>query len=82
MRRLLRWTALTVLGLAGIAVVVLVGAGLLARYPGEDTVPAGHKRNEALYVTMRDGGKIAADVWYPADLRRGEQVPTLVRSTR
>ncbi len=39
-------------------------------------------RNQSLYVTMRDGVKIAIDVWLPAELRTGEKIPTIVRATR
>ncbi|MBM3290607.1 MAG: hypothetical protein FJY92_10690, partial [Candidatus Hydrogenedentes bacterium] len=39
-------------------------------------------RNEARYLAMRDGVRIAVDVWYPADLAAGERVPTVMRSTR
>lgn len=36
--------------------------------------------NQARYLTMRDGVRIAVDVWLPA--RRAGRIPTLVRSTR
>ena len=39
-------------------------------------------RNPALYVTMRDGVRIAIDVWLPADLEAGERIPTVMRATR
>ncbi len=43
---------------------------------------ADYPRNEALYVEMRDGVRIAIDVWLPADLAAGEQIPTLIQATR
>ena len=39
-------------------------------------------RNEAIYVTMQDGVRIAIDVWLPASLVEGEKIPTLMHSTR
>ena len=39
-------------------------------------------RNQSLYVTMRDGVKIAIDVWLPEGLREGEKIPTIMRATR
>jgi putative CocE/NonD family hydrolase len=44
--------------------------------------PAGYPRNQALYVTMRDGVKIAIDVWLPKDLSSGTQIPAIMRATR
>ncbi|UCC83627.1 MAG: CocE/NonD family hydrolase [Gemmatimonadota bacterium] len=41
-----------------------------------------YERNQALYVTMRDGVKIAIDVWLPSDLEPGSKIPTVVRATR
>ncbi len=38
--------------------------------------------NQALYLTMRDGTKIAIDVWRPADLGETERIPTIIRATR
>src|SRR5205807_6518053 len=36
----------------------------------------------SLYVTMRDGVKIAIDVNLPKDLPAGEKIPTVMRMTR
>lgn len=38
--------------------------------------------NQALYVTMRDGVKIAIDIWLPKQLNPGEKIPTLMRMDR
>lgn len=65
--------------LSGIVVAVLT-AGV--KLPGEATVPAGVRRNQAVYVRMRDGVQIAVDVWLPADLRANERLPVLMRTTR
>jgi putative CocE/NonD family hydrolase len=39
-------------------------------------------RLQSLYVPMRDGIKIAIDVWLPAGLSGGRRIPTLMRATR
>ena len=41
-----------------------------------------YSRNQALYVTMRDGTKVAIDVWLPKDLSPSTKIPTIMRSTR
>ena len=39
-------------------------------------------RNRALHVTMRDGVRIAIDVWLPVNLDDGAHIPTLMHATR
>jgi len=39
-------------------------------------------RTTSLYITMRDGVRIAVDLHLPREARRGEKVPTIIRSTR
>jgi len=39
-------------------------------------------RNQALFVTMRDGVRIAIDVWLPEGLESGAGIPTIMRATR
>jgi uncharacterized protein len=71
--------------LAAILVLLVVGVLTVAavtKPAGEARVPAGMRRNEARYVTMRDGVRIAIDVWYPATLTAGQKVPTLINATR
>ncbi len=41
-----------------------------------------YTRNQALYVTMRDGVRIAVDLWLPEGLGRRERIPTVMRATR
>jgi putative CocE/NonD family hydrolase len=41
-----------------------------------------YSRNQSLYVTMRDGVRIAIDVWLPADLESGQEIPALIHATR
>ena len=43
---------------------------------------ADYARNQALYVEMRDGVRIAIDVWLPDTLADGERLPTLIQATR
>jgi putative CocE/NonD family hydrolase len=38
-------------------------------------------KRKSLYLTMRDGVKIAIDIWLPSDLKPGEKIPTIMRST-
>ena len=42
--------------------------------------PAGKQRLESIYVPMRDGMRLAVDVWYPPGYR-DEKLPALVRFT-
>ncbi|MFN8581338.1 MAG: CocE/NonD family hydrolase [Gemmatimonadaceae bacterium] len=72
-------------GLLILLVVVVAGGALLsatARDVGDSSVPSGARRNQALYVTMRDGVRIAIDLWLPPTLAAGQKVPTLIHSTR
>jgi len=46
---------------------------------GSDTAQVS---NRAIHLTMRDGVRIAVDVWLPAAAARGEQLPSIVRATR
>jgi putative CocE/NonD family hydrolase len=39
-------------------------------------------QRQSLYLEMRDGVKIAVDVWLPADLEPGQKLPAILRSTR
>ena len=43
---------------------------------------ADYPRNESLYVEMRDGVRIAIDVWLPEGLEDGDAIPTLMQATR
>jgi uncharacterized protein len=68
------------------ASVLVIGAMVFAasriRLTGEETTPAGVQRITSQYVKMRDGTRIAIDVWLPPDYRRGEKLPVLITSTR
>jgi predicted acyl esterase len=67
-----------------IALLVLTVAFQIrrVRLPGEEIVPAGSRRNLAVYVPMRDGTQIAVDVWLPPDLAARERMPVLICITR
>lgn len=72
-----------------IAALILAGASsvfaLSAAFtslPGETKVPEGMRRNAAVYVAVRDGVNIAADIWVPADLKSGEKLPVITEMTR
>jgi predicted acyl esterase len=66
---------LTVSALLAVAVTHVVRAG-------NDQAPIGVHRSTSLYVMMRDGTPIAVTVHLPSDLKSGEQVPVLMRTTR
>jgi putative CocE/NonD family hydrolase len=80
-----QWLKRIVLGLAGLAaltVSVLAILATLTKLPGEEKIPAGVRRDRALYIKMRDGVQIAVDVWLPKDYQVGQRLPTLLRTTR
>ena len=56
--------------------------GWTARLPDETRTPAGYMQNQSLYLTMRDGVKIAIDLWLPENLAVAQKIPTILRSTR
>lgn len=69
-------------GISVLLVLVLVVIGMMTSLPGERTTPSGLPRNQALYVTMRDGVEIAVDVWLPEDYAKAEKLPALINPTR
>src|SRR5215831_11837546 len=84
-KRISVWLRQSVFGLLALIAVLVVMLSFLAnrvRLPGEEIVPAGSRRNFAVYVPMRDGTQIAVDVWLPPDLAAGEHVPVLICTTR
>jgi uncharacterized protein len=50
--------------------------------PGEEMTPAGIRQSTSEYVKMRDGVEIAVTINLPPDLKPGERVPVLMRTTR
>jgi putative CocE/NonD family hydrolase len=63
-------------------VTVLVAVATYVKLPGEAMTPAGIRRSTSRYVKMRDGVELAASVYLPRDLKAGERVPVLMRTTR
>ncbi|HLZ52178.1 MAG TPA: CocE/NonD family hydrolase [Candidatus Acidoferrum sp.] len=82
MRRRLRWFGAGVLGLVLVMSIVMTLATALLKLPGEETVPAGIRRSSSRYLKMRDGVAIAVSVYLPSELKAGERVPVLMRTTR
>jgi putative CocE/NonD family hydrolase len=69
-RKLVLLTVILVLALLVCSIVVLV---LSTRETAQ---------RQSLYLEMRDGAKIAIDVWLPAGSESGQKLPTILRSTR
>ena len=69
-------------GLALVLVVAVAAFGWLRPLAGERLTPSGLRRNTARYVTVRDGTRLAVDVWLPADASSGQRLPTLFRASR
>lgn len=70
-----------------IAVLFVAGAGvIIAAYnvtlSMDEKTASGTKRNLATHVVMRDGVKIAVELWLPKDYDGAEPLPTLIRATR
>jgi putative CocE/NonD family hydrolase len=67
MKKIILWIGLLI-------ILLCVGAGLIVslRQVAE---------RRSLYVTMSDGTDIAIDVWLPTNLKPGEKIPTIMRST-
>ncbi len=79
------WTKRILFGLLGAVLVLGVLVGLATAWvklPGEQMTPAGIRQNTSTYVTMHDGVEIAVTVIVPPDLRPGERLPVLMRTTR
>lgn len=68
------------IALAGIAYIPI--ATTFTKLPGSEMTPAGFSESSSVYIRMRDGVRIAVTVFLPPDLRAGERVPVLMRTTR
>ncbi|MBN1813478.1 MAG: CocE/NonD family hydrolase [Anaerolineae bacterium] len=64
--------------LAVILVLALLACGVAALILATHS-PA---QRQSLYLEMRDGVKIAIDLWLPANMKSGQKLPTILRSTR
>lgn len=82
MRRFAKWVGLGIMGLAMVVSVAAVVATTLVKLPGESMTPAGIRQSTSQYVKMRDGVEIAVTIDLPSDLKAGERVPVLMRTTR
>jgi len=78
----LKWAGLTLCALSFAAALVLWAAASFTRLPGEAATPSGLKRNQAVYVTMKDGVRIAVDIWFPDDFAAGEKAAAILNQTR
>ncbi|MGB8727094.1 MAG: CocE/NonD family hydrolase [Candidatus Sulfotelmatobacter sp.] len=82
MRRALKLIGVGIVSLGLAASVSLSVATLRTKLPGEKITPAGIRRSTSRYVSMHDGVEIAVSVYLPQDLKTGERVPVLMRTTR
>jgi hypothetical protein len=82
MWRWLKWIGLGLVAVSLSAAAFLAVATAIARLPGEEMTPAGYRESTSSYVKMRDGIEIAVTVLLPPDLKAGERIPALMRTTR
>jgi putative CocE/NonD family hydrolase len=76
-----KWFGLAIAGLAAIIAMTVLAAGLIHRNRAPELTPAGLPHDSSRYLAMRDGTRIAIDVWLPKDLKPGQQVPVLIKGT-
>jgi putative CocE/NonD family hydrolase len=50
--------------------------------PSVPITPSGEKQMQAVYVTMKDGTRIAVRITLPPDLEKGQRVPAVIEATR
>src|SRR5215470_13041375 len=77
-RRIRAWVLSLTLVVSLVVVIVTARANL----PGKEVTPAGIRQETSQYIRMRDGVEIAVTVGVPQDLRIGERLPVLMRTTR
>ena len=82
MRRLVRSIGLGVLGLGLAASLAVVIVTARTKLPSEEMTTAGFRRSTSQYVKMRDGVEIAVTIDLPSNLKSGERLPVLMRTTR
>ncbi|MCC6154532.1 MAG: CocE/NonD family hydrolase [Candidatus Hydrogenedentes bacterium] len=63
------------------AFFALLASALFLASASKTVTPAGIAQNQSIYLTMRDGVKIAVDVWVPATLAKGQKVPAVLKMT-
>ena len=81
MRRLVRSIGLGVLGLGLAASLAVVIVTVRTKLPSEEMTTAGFRRSTSQYVKMRDGVEIAVTIDLPSNLKSGERLPVLMRTT-
>lgn len=72
----------THLSLFAVFVITFAYFGINQLVTEVKVTPSGLKSSTSFYLTMRDGVRIAVDLWLPPDLNTNEQIPTLIRATR
>lgn len=80
-----RWAKRIAFGVFALALVAALAVVILTartKLPGELVTPAGIRQSTSQYGKMRDGVEIAVTVSVPTDLKPGERVPVLMRTTR
>ena len=85
MSQLKKWIIRLVKAFAAILLVLgalIIIVDQLVKTPGEKILAPGVTRNTAQYVVMRDGVKIAVDVWLPSDYEPGQSLPSIMYMTR
>lgn len=82
MLKIFKWIGLSLLGLVIMIALAVTVSSFTTKLPGEKATPSGLPRNQALYVEMRDGVRIAIDVWLPEDYEAGDALPTMLYMTR
>lgn len=63
------------------ASAALILSAWFAAFAADTMTPAGIPQNQSIYLTMRDGVKIAVDVWVPATLAKGQKIPAILKMT-
>jgi putative CocE/NonD family hydrolase len=81
MRKVFKWLGLAVAGLLVMAIVGMLVAGIVYRTTGPGLTASGLPHDASRYLAMRDGTRIAIDVWLPKDLKPGEKIPALIKGT-
>lgn len=82
MKKILKWIGLGLSGIIAVAGLTIIVSGFTTKLVGEEALAAGGKRNTAMYVKMRDGTRIALDIWLPEKFTGGQKLPTIMNSTR
>lgn len=80
--KILKWLGILVGGVITLAGLVVLFFVLTVDFPGEVETSAGVPRQQSYYITMRDGVRIAVDLWMPLEFQTGDKLPTLIKPTR